>query len=314
MKLTRLPTHPECAPQEWEWGKDNTHLILLPGESLLSETLPLPAGVKSSRDIRRWLGSNTDEGQWDRQKELLLKVGKESNLAWYWAVDRQLWRRWQRLIRNAPGNVTLLPDWMLLPPSSSQGYFALQAGDSILFRQNEWSGGALPLAMSDLFTSMNPRWLCLPGSEKGELQISVSWLRDLACRHRHLMSSGRRAIPWDKALSVLLIVSAAVCVEQAGEYAWLRATREPASPQKVVLPASRMQSGLERSLELLQQIQQQGPIQLRSMVLDDEKAIWQLSSPLSCGMLRSRLASLPLQGEFKREEHGCRAIIRGDLL
>lgn len=311
MKIFRLPARCGDMPQLWQAGADNETAFLIPGEAMLAETLDLPKAVKSQRQIKQWLRANPHLSEWDSDAEILLRVGRQGERLFYWAVDQSLWQYWQQWLNQGQKTIFLLPEWALLPAPDDEQRYALQADDTILFRHETWVGGALSLENRALVEALMPRWLSLSG-EYSSPPISVSFLRRQARKYVYRRPGRWFLLTTQRVLMALMVVMMAMVVELTAEYFWLGATHSPGvvvSEQKPV-PKGDL-TRVSRAFEQLQQIQLKGPVQLREMDLVGESVTFQLSTPLSCEEMRSRLASLAVQSAFQNDPSGCEISVNG---
>lgn len=311
MKLIRLPAQCDGAPWHWHTAGCDEEIFLLPGDALLSETLDRPAAVRTRRQMRQWLEANPGRCQWDPQKERLLSLQMQGETLSYQAVTHKLWDAWQPWLRRGRPGSPLLPDWMLLPAPQGEKFFALEADDTIVFRHEAGCGGALPLAQRDLVDAMAPRWLTLPG--RGAYALSADFLRRQvrAARPAHIPRLSRALRP---GLSVLLVLCSALLAEQSAEYLWLSATRTPAQTHQVSSPAAPPDGnaqGVSQAMSWLQQIQQQGPVQLQSLSLTPDGVTFRVTTPLPCDEMQSRLDTLALQATFTSGQAACDITLHG---
>ncbi|QLK63797.1 hypothetical protein GE278_23630 (plasmid) [Enterobacteriaceae bacterium Kacie_13] len=310
MKFTRLPAHRDDAPQHWHTPGSDEDIFLIPGDALLTETLERPAAVKSRRQIKQWLQANPVLCQWDPQKERLLFTGSHGDRLFYWAVSHELWQSWQSWLRAGRGARYLLPDWMLLPMPAGGKFFALQADDTILFRHDVWSGGAIAAEQRALVAGMNPRWLSWPGAG-GDYSLSGAFLSRQAKAGSQWRTRELR-IPSSKVLSVLLLACGALLTEQSSEFIWLNETRTPVHTAQPQAPVSAGDfTRVSQTMRWLQDIQQRGPVQLQSLTLNPDGVAFNLLTPLSCDDMQARLNELPLRPSFEPLGSGCDITLQG---
>lgn len=313
MKFIHLPAGCNEVAQQWQAGRGEEAVLLLPGQVLLTETIARPAAVKTSRQIRQWLLANPQLCQWDPQKETLLRVGCCGDRLFYWAVETSLWQCWKKWLRQHKGSVNVIPDWMLLPAPVGQQFFALQADDTILFRHDEWCGGALAQDKRPLVEAMQPRWLSMPDSG-GDYPVTERFLALQVARGSWRLPESLLIPVLQRVLPTLLLLCMAFMVEQAAELTWLSVTRAPVdAEQELVLTSDNGPQGMSQALWWLQQIQYLGPVQLSSLILSQDSVSFLLSTPLSCGEMRSRLKPLPLRSSFNKVNAGCEISLQGVL-
>lgn len=307
MSFFRLPSQLNEQPQWWNWGSHQSNTILLPGDALLSETLRLPPGILRPGQVKQWLKASPDICQWRPDKDKLLKIRCEGEYCYYWAVERQLWQYWLVLIRQHARGCRWLPDWMLLPPPDKGRPFALETDDSILFRYENGSGGALPGALKHLIEPLAPRWLVRPGKELNgnDYRISPVFLQQQLKRATGRCVGVGGLPSGSSLLPSLLAVSAAFFIWQFANAAWLVSTRVPYQAQErpATLPSPETPDlSLSSSLEWLETVQVAGPVMLRQLQWSSHSLSIEASSPVSCQILARRLEHISPAPSY--QQHG----------
>lgn len=293
MKFLRLPAHIDEEPIWWQWGSSQKITVLLPGDALLSETLRLPEGITRVGQARQWLLASPDACHWRPESEMLLRLSCEGEHCYYWAVERELWQWWRKLVKQLAPGARWLPDWMLLPLPDNARPFVLKADDIILFRHESGSGGSIPSTLNTLLDPLEPRWLAASGVEEGYPVSSYFWRRQVK-RYSRRWPLSLAQPSWRSLLPSLLAVGAAFFVWQAANALWLVHTRQPVAALAVkpvqAPPAEGM--SLSSSLAWLEQLQQGGPVQLQRLQWAPNTVNIHAVSLVRCQTLKDRLMAL----------------------
>jgi hypothetical protein len=304
MKLIRLPARTTDEIIIWQLRQGRETIILLPGEALLCESLECPAPLKKSSQIKKWLLANPELSQWDPEKEIIIRIKKTGTQCSYWAVSISLWNYWMQLDQGRYKYSILVPDWMLLPVPRDGELTALHVNGFVVFRYDSECGGALPESDKQVVDAFLPRWFSLPALGVTRI-LTINFIREQARNSKVMPPRSSIIALCNKLLLPVIILCTTLTCVLAPEYIWLSSMRSSEVQQDTITRPPVEPDRLQHSLSWLQDIQQQGPVQLELMHLKKNEVEYRLRTPLNCEVMEDRLKTHSLVFKFVEDIEGC---------